>query len=250
MKTQGNTVLITGGATGIGFSLAEAFVKAGNEVVICGRREAKLREAKSKLPQVHVTVCDLSKEAKRKFLYEWVVSNFNDVNILVNNAGIQRMIDLKEGVSELSAGEDEIEVNLKACIHLSALFTPWFLQKEEAAIINVSSGLGFVPIAIMPVYCATKAAVHSFTQSLRHQLRDTSVKVFEVIPPTVDTELDKGARAQRGQEDRGIPPVEVAKATMKALESNQYEVPVGMAENLRTGARTNPEQLFQNMNSW
>ena len=248
MKTTGNTILITGGATGIGFSLAEAFVKAGNEVAICGRREDKLKEAKRKLPQLHITVCDLSKESKRKFLYEWVCSNFSDINILVNNAGIQRMIDFKRGVNELYFGEDEIEVNLKACIHLSALFTPLFLQKEEAAIVNVSSGLGFVPIAIMPVYCATKAAVHSFTMSLRHQLRDTSVKVFEVIPPIVDTELDKGARGHRGQEDRGIPPVEVAKATMKALESNQYEIPVGMAENLRTGARTNPEQLFQNMN--
>ncbi len=248
MKTTGNTILITGGATGIGFSLAEAFVKAGNEVVICGRREDKLKEAKRKLPQLHITVCDLSKESKRKFLYEWVCSNFSDINILVNNAGIQRMIDFKRGVNELYFGEDEIEVNLKACIHLSALFTPLFLQKEEAAIVNVSSGLGFVPIAIMPVYCATKAAVHSFTMSLRHQLRDTSVKVFEVIPPIVDTELDKGARGHRGQEDRGIPPVEVAKATMKALESNQYEIPVGMAENLRTGSRTNPEQLFHNMN--
>ena len=248
MKTQGNTVLITGGATGIGFSLAEAFVKAGNQVVICGRRETKLRDAKTKLPQVYTMVCDLSKNDERRLLYEWARSNFNEVNILVNNAGIQRMIDLKKGINELSAGEDEIEVNLKACVHLSALFIPSFLKKKEAAIINVSSGLCFVPIAIMPVYCATKAAIHSFTLSLRYQLRDTSVKVFEVIPPTVDTELDKGARAQRGQEDRGIPPVEVAKATMKALEINQYEVPVGMAENLRTGARTNPEQLFQNMN--
>ena len=248
MKTQGNAVLITGGATGIGFSLAEAFVKAGNQVVVCGRRETKLREAKTKLPQVYTKVCDLSKNDERRLLYEWARSNFNEVNILVNNAGIQRMIDLRKGINELSAGEDEIEVNLKACVHLSALFIPSFLKKKEAAIINVSSGLCFVPIAIMPVYCATKAAIHSFTLSLRYQLRDTSVKVFEVIPPTVDTELDKGVRAQRGQEDRGIPPVEVAKATLKAVENDQYEVPIGMAENLRTGARTNPEQVFQNMN--
>jgi uncharacterized oxidoreductase len=178
MKTQGNTVLITGGATGIGFSLAEAFVKAGNQVVVCGRRETKLREAKTKLPQVHTKVCDLSKDDERRLLYEWARYNFNEVNILVNNAGIQRMIDLKKGINELSAGEDEIEVNLKACVHLSALFIPSFLKKKEAAIINVSSGLCFVPIAIMPVYCATKAAIHSFTLSLRHQLRDTSVKVF------------------------------------------------------------------------
>jgi len=250
MKIQGNTVLITGGATGIGFSLAEAFVKAGDRVVICGRRQAKLREAKRKLPQVHTKVCDLSKEDQRRLLYEWVSSNFQDVNILANNAGIQRVIDLKKGVNELSAGEDEIEVNLKAYVHLCALFTPFFLKKKEAAIINVSSGLGFVPIAMMPVYCATKAAIHSFTQSLRHQLRDTSIKVLEVIPPTVDTELDKGARAQRRQGDRGIPPVEVANATLKALENDQDEVMIGMVENLRIRARAYPEQAFQNINRW
>jgi len=250
MKIQGNTVLITGGATGIGFSLAEAFVKAGDRVVICGRRQAKLREAKRKLPQVHTKVCDLSKEDQRRLLYEWVSSNFQDVNILANNAGIQRVIDLKKGVNELSAGEDEIEVNLKAYVHLCALFTPFFLKKKEAAIINVSSGLGFVPIAMMPVYCATKAAIHSFTQSLRHQLRDTSIKVLEVIPPTVDTELEKGARAQRRQGDRGIPPVEVANATLKALENDQDEVMIGMVENLRIRARAYPEQAFQNINRW
>ena len=250
MKVNGNTILITGGATGIGFSLAEIFVKAGNEVIICGRRENKLEEAKRKLPQIHIRKCDLSKENERKLLYDWISSNFKNINILVNNAGIQRMIDLKKGTDDLFDGEDEIEVNLKACIHLSAYFIPIFMKQKEAAIINVSSGLGFIPIAIMPVYCATKAALHSFTLSLRHQLKNTSVKVFEVIPPTVDTELDKGARAKRGQTDRGIPPIEVAKATIDGLEKDEYEIAVGMAQNLRMGARNNPDQLFQNMNRW
>lgn len=250
MKTSGNTILITGGATGIGFSLAQEFVKAGNEVVICGRRENKLEEAKSKLPQIRTKACDLSKEKERKELYEWVRSNFKNINILVNNAGIQRSIDFKKGTDELFGGEDEIETNLKAYIHLSAYFIPIFLKRKEAAIINVSSGLCFVPFAIMPVYCATKAAVHSFSMSLRHQLRDTSIKVFEIIPPTVDTELDRGARAQREQQERGIPPAEVANATINALGKNEYEVAIGMAQNLRTGSRNNPDQAFQNMNKW
>ena len=250
MKTSGNTILITGGATGIGFSLAQEFVKAGNEVIICGRRENKLEEAKRKLPQIHTKACDLSKEEERKELYEWVRSNFENINILVNNAGIQRSIDFKKGTDELFGGEDEIETNLKAYIHLSAYFIPIFLKRKEAAIINVSSGLCFVPLAIMPVYCATKAAVHSFSMSLRHQLRDTSIKVFEIIPPTVDTELDRGARAQREQQERGIPPAEVAKASINALGKNEYEVAIGMAQNLRTGSRNNPEQAFQNLNKW
>ena len=250
MQIRGNTILITGGATGIGFSLAEAFVKAGNEVIICGRREHKLEEAKDKLPQIHTKICDLSKEKERKLLYDWVRSNFKDIDVLVNNAGIQRMIDFKKGTHDLVNGEDEIEINLKAYIYLSAYFIPLLLKRKEAAIVNVSSGLAFIPLAAVPVYSATKAAIHSFSLSLRHQLKDSSIKVFEIIPPIVDTELDRGAREERKQEDRGIPPFEVAKAALKALENNEYEVAIGMAQFLRDGARNNPEQTFQNINRW
>jgi uncharacterized oxidoreductase len=248
MKIKGNTILITGGATGIGFALAEAFVKEDNDVIICGRREDKLREAKSKLPQIHTRVCDLSKSTEREALYNWIKSNFKNLNILVNNAGIQRMIDFKKGIFNLSDGENEIDINLTAPIHLSAYFIPDLIKQKESAIINVSSGLAFVPIAVLPVYCATKAGIQSFTVSIRHQLRDTSIKVFEVIPPTVDTELDKGARDERGQEDKGIPPSEVAKVTLKALEKDEYEIAIGMAQNLRMGARNNPENIFQGIN--
>ena len=248
MKTTGNTILITGGATGIGFALAEAFSNAGNKVIICGRREAKLKEAKKKLPQVYTKVCDVSKEEERESLYSWVSANFKETNILINNAGIQRIVDLKKGPRDLLKGENEIEINFTAPVRLSAHFIPLFLKRKEAAIINVSSGLGFVPIAAMPVYCATKAAIHSFTQSLRYQLKDTSIKVFEIIPPIVDTELDKGSREERELQDRGIPPFEVAKAALKALEGDEYEVAIGMAENLRMGARKSPEQMFKNIN--
>jgi len=242
--------LITGGATGIGFSLAEAFVKAGNEVIICGRRAHKLEEAKDKLPQIHTKICDLSKEKERKLLYDWVRSNFKDINVLVNNAGIQRMIDFKKGTHDLIDGEDEIEINLKAYIYLSAYFIPLLLRRKEAAIINVSSGLAFIPLAAVPVYSATKAAIHSFSLSLRHQLRDSSIRVFEIIPPIVDTELYRGAREERKQEDRGIPPFEVTKVVLKALENNEYGVAIGMAQYLRDGSRNSPEQTFKNVNRW
>lgn len=248
MKVSGNTVLITGGATGIGFALAEAFSKKGNEVIICGRRRNKLLEAQKKLPSLHIKVCDLSKEKNRKTLFDWATSNFKNLNILVNNAGIQRGIDLTQGDADLVSGEDEIVVNLEAPIHLSALFIPHFMKQKESAIVNISSGLAFVPIASMPVYCATKAAIHSFSLSLRHQLKGTGVKVYEVAPPTVDTELDKGARGQRGQEYRGIKPEEVAAATIKGIENDDFEIVIGMAQNLRMGARTDPEQAFKQIN--
>ena len=250
MKINGNTIVITGGATGIGFALAEEFIKADNEVIICGRRELYLKEAKKKLPQLHIRVCDVSKEWERKELFQWVSSTFNDVNILVNNAGIQRMINLKTGESNRNKNEDEIDINLKAPIHFCELFIPWFLNRKQAAIVNVTSGLGFCPIAVMPVYCATKAALHSFTVSLRHQLRNTPIKVFEIIPPTVDTDLDKGARNRRKQKDKGISASEVAPAVIKALEKDEYETAIGMAEGIRTAVRSNPEQIFQRMNQW
>jgi uncharacterized oxidoreductase len=250
MKTSGNTILVTGGATGIGLALAEEFVRAGNSVFICGRREESLKQAKNRIPQVSTLVCDVSLERGRNSLFNYVRSNFVGLNMLVNNAGIQRMIDLKRGVAALKEGEDEIAVNFKAPVYLCAQFMPLLLGKNEAAIVNVSSGLAFVPLAAMPVYCATKAALHSFCLSLRHQLRATPVKVFEVIPPMVDTGLDKGARERRGQADRGIPAFEVAKATIEGLRNNQYEIAVGTAADLMDGSKTNLDQLFQNMNRW
>ena len=250
MKMNGNTILITGGATGIGFALAETLVNAGNKVIICSRKENKLKEARHKLPKIEIKVCDVSKEKEREALFVWTKDNYPDTNVLINNAGIQRMVNLKKGTKELLNGENEIETNLVAPIYLSAYFIPWFLQKKETAIINVSSGLGFVPIAAMPIYCATKAAIHSFTTSLRHQLKDTSIKVFEIVPPAVDTELGKGTTSDESQEYRGVPPAEVAEATIKSLVRNEYEIIVGEAQGLVEGARTNPEQTFQNLNQW
>ena len=132
-------------------------------------------------------------------------------------------------------------------VYLSAHFIPLLSKQKEAAVVNISSGLAFAPLAIMPINCATKAAVHSFSMSLRHQLRSTPIKVFEVIPPTTDTELDKSARNARGQTDRGIPPSEVAKATLEGMKQDLFEIAVGRAKGLMMGARENPEELFHNM---
>jgi uncharacterized oxidoreductase len=248
MNVTRNTVLITGGATGIGFSIAEEFAKSGNEVIICGRREEKLKEAKTKLPQIHTKICDVSKPKDREELFSWVNSNFKGINILVNNAGVQRMIDFKKGIAELAKHENEVDINLSSTIQLSAYFIPTFMERKESAIINVSSGLAFIPLAMMPIYCATKAAMHSFSISLRHQLKDTPVKVFEIIPPTVDTELDKGTRAQRNMTYRGIHPSEVATATMKALAADEFECAVGQAQGLMDASRTAFNEQFSRMN--
>jgi uncharacterized oxidoreductase len=248
MKVTGNTILITGGATGIGLALAESFLQAGNTVLVCGRRSEKLEQARLFLPALHTLQCDVAQVAERQALNDYAFSHFPTLNVVVNNAGIQKRVDLRAWDEALLSGEDEIEINLKAPIHLSTLFIPHLLHQSEAAILNISSGLGFIPLAFMPVYCATKAAIHSFSLSLRRQLRDTPVKVFEIIPPTTDTELDRGARSRRGQADRGIPPKEVAQATLQALAADEYEFAVGRAQGLRQGARTEPEEFFKRMN--
>jgi len=248
MHTTGNTILITGGATGIGFALAETFLKKGNEVLICSRREEKLSEAKAKLPQLSTLKCDVAYAGDRKRVLEWAVSKFGSLNILINNAGIQREIDFKKGAVDLMSGENEIEINLQAPIHLSALFIPHLMKQKEAAIVNISSGLAFVPIAIMPLYCATKAAIHSFSLSLRHQLKGTSIKVFEIIPPTTDTGLDRGARDKRGQTDRGVKPEVVAASAIGAMEKDNYEVAIGQAQFLMDSSRKEPERTFQMIN--
>lgn len=239
MKTSGNSVLITGGATGIGFALAKALVEEGNDVTICGRRHDKLKEAQSKIPSLKIVTCDISKEKDRTSLYR------NDINILINNAGTLRMIDLKDG-SYCTYGESEIETNLVAPIKLSTCFIPNLLKHKESAIINITSGLAFVPMATMPIYCATKAGMHSFSLSLRHQLRNTSTKVFEVMPPIVDTDIHGDARNEL--KNRSIPPSEVAKATLEALQRDEYEIVIGMSQVLRTGSRNNPEQTFREIN--
>ena len=247
MKTSGNTVLITGGATGIGFALAESFSNQGNEVIVCGRREEKLRAAKEKLPGLTIRKCDISKQSDIESLFDWVTSSFPNINMLVNNAGIQRAIDFRKGVEDIVKNEDEIMINLKAQIYLAASFSPVFSKgQREDAIVNISSGLAFVPLTRFPIYCATKTAIHSFTISLRHQLKETPVRVFEVIPPTVyDTEL-KGAQLQKS--DWTVSAHEVANAVMKGIESNDYEISIGSAKGFLMGSRSDLEIAFNNMN--
>jgi uncharacterized oxidoreductase len=246
MNITGNTVLITGGATGIGFALADAFIMAGNTVIICGRRQEKLDAARNKLKGVHTFTCDVTKKADRQALFRWTVEKFPGLNILINNAGVQGMANLKKGLQGLPQDVNEIGTNLVAPIHLAAQYTPSFLKKDAAAIINVTSGLGFVPIAAMPIYCATKAALHSFTVSLRHRLKNTPVKVFEIIPPMVATELG----GEEFSTARGIKPAALADEALKAISEDKFEIPIGEASGLVEGSKTNFDATFQRLNSW
>jgi uncharacterized oxidoreductase len=249
MKLSGNVALITGGATGIGFAMAEAFLEAGSEVIICGRREEKLRKARKKHPELHVRTCDVASRSDCRALARWVGANFKDLNVLVNNAGIQRDIDFTMGVDAFLAGESEIRINLEAPILLCGLFVSQLVGKSGAAVINVSSGLGFVPAARVPVYSATKAGMHAFTMALRYQLSKLGVKVFEIVPPAVDTELNPEGRGGRGGFKAGLTPEEFTTAVMKGLQGDVLEIGYGTTAGMLKASRAEIDAAFQRMNS-
>ena len=249
MKLSGNTVLITGGGTGIGLAMAEAFLAAGSEIVLCGRRDTKLLEVQKKHPQVHVKACDVSSTVDRRTLVKWVGEKFPAINVLVNNAGIQRDIDFTKGVAELESGDSEIEINLEAPIVLSGMFVPLLTGKPGATIINVTSGLGFVPAAKMPVYSATKAGLHAFSMALRFQLAKVGIEVVEIVPPAVDTELNPEGRQQRGGFKAGLSAEDFLAPVVKDLEAGKTEIGFGFSASMLRASRDELDQRFQQMNS-
>ena len=243
MILQNRSVLITGGATGIGLALAKRFARSNNRVLICGRREEKLAEAKALLPDVITRQCDVALEKERSALVEWVKVNHPDVDIVINNAGIQNRPPPLTMQQEWQAHEREVATNLHAPMHLSMLFIEQLLNKESAAIMNVSSGLAFSPLAFMSTYCATKAALHSFTLSLRHQLRGTPIRVIEIIPPKVNTDL-----GGVGLHDDGAPLEEFADHVWHELSAGKIEFGFGFSEKNRLASRADLDRTFATLN--
>jgi uncharacterized oxidoreductase len=242
MERSGNTILVTGGASGIGLALARRWADRGNEVIICGRREDKLAEAKADMLNVHTRVCDVALPGERENLAEWVKVEFPNLNVLVNNAGIQRRVDLT-GSENWANTASEIAINLEAPIHLTRLFYPHLASRPSASIVNVTSGLAFVPLASVPVYCATKAALHSFTMSLRWQMRDTNVDVVEVIPPAVDTDLQAP-----GLHTFGVNVDEFADHVFAELDAGKTEIAYGTAAMGSQVGREQLDAIFKQLN--
>ncbi|MFP5228337.1 MAG: SDR family oxidoreductase [Acidobacteriota bacterium] len=189
MQTTGNTILITGGSSGIGRALAESFHKLGNQVIVAGRRRALLDEVTAANPGMASAVLDVaSLDSLAPFAAD-LVGRFPSLNVLINNAGIMKNENLADGSDNTATADETITTNLLSVFRLTAALLPHFQKQPRAAIMTVSSGLAFLPLAATPTYCATKAAIHSWSQSLRYQLRNTSVEVLELIPPYVQTEL-------------------------------------------------------------
>jgi uncharacterized oxidoreductase len=235
-----NTILITGGASGIGLALAERFLRAGSQVIVCGRREDRLRDAQARNPRLAIRICDVAEE--REALPRWAVAEFPRLNVLVNNAGIQRRVRLATA-EDWRETRHEIAINLDAPIHLARLVIPHLLTQERPAIVNVTSGLAFTPLAAVPIYSATKAALRSFTLSLRHQLSSTPIRVVEIVPPAVNTDL-----GGPGLHTFGVAVEEFAEAVMARLREGDVEIPYGISTQASRASRDELDTLFTRLN--
>ncbi len=242
MKRSGNTVLITGGSAGIGLALAETFLNEGNEVIICGRTWATLDEVQKRFPGIHIIVADISLPAGREALAAEIASRFPKLNVLVNNAGIYSITSFKEP-NYISNLEAEIATNLLAPIALIHQLLHILEKQSDATIINVTTGFVFIPSAQASGYSATKSGLRAFTQSLRFMLRNSSIRVVEVIPPAVDTQMNKNKKISK------MTPARFAQKVFKGLIDRQDEIVVGVSRLAKILSRLAPKFGFNKMNT-
>ena len=246
MKTTGNTILVTGGGTGIGRGLARAFHQLGNTVIVAGRRKQALDETTAANPGITSMELDVENPAAIRSFAAQAAAQYPELNVLINNAGIMRIEKLQAQQDHLADSEAIITTNLLGPIRLTAALLPLLRKQPHSTIVNVSSGLAFVPMALTPTYSATKAALHSYTESLRYQLHGTTTGVVELIPPYVATDLMNGA------DDPHAMPLDKFIAEVMELLKTQPSAPEICVENvkpLRFAAESgNYSAIFTGMN--
>ncbi len=234
MKLHDNTILVTGGASGIGLALTRAFHARGNRVIVCGRREENLEALRRELPDVSAYACDLSDPASTQALADSVLVEHPGINVLVNNAGVQFQGAWTDGTDLAPRIREEVTVNLVAPMLLTAALLPALARQPGAAVINLTSALALAPKKSAPVYCATKAGMRSFTRAIRYQLDGTGVAVHEVVPPLVDTAMTQG----RGKGK--ISPEAFAREMLAGLEAGREEILVDRTRILHALHRVSP----------
>lgn len=248
MNISSNTILITGGTSGIGFEFAAQLLKLGNTVIITGRDQRKLEEAQRKLPGVHTFESDVSDPTAIPLLFDAMIRKFPELNVLINNAGIMRKINLQSTENGLDDISREIETNLLGPVRMVKQFLPHLKAQKAAAIVNVSSGLAFVPFPIAPIYCAAKAGLHSFTQSLRAQLKNTRIKVFELAPPATQTPLLTGEFSV--DDMKGAHVMDVTKMVVQAIDGlrkDRLEIRPGQSNALKLMSRVAPQFILNQL---
>lgn len=247
MKLLGNTILITGGTSGIGMGLTKALAARGNTVVVTGRDTRKLQSVTQETPEVHTVQSDASSPDAIAALFEEIAERFPQLNMLINNAGVMRKLDLQDQRNDAVTIGQEIEVNLLSPVRMVQQFLPLLKRQSVAAIVNVTSGLAFTPFPISPVYSAAKSGLHAYSRSLRMQLSNTRIRVFELAPPAVDTPLQD---AFTPDDVKGAPMMTVDKlvaAALRGLEKDQMEIVPGASRMLRTASRIAPGLLLKAM---
>lgn len=246
MKTSGNTILITGGTSGIGLELTKQLLQRDNTIIVTGRDAKKMAEVKKRFPAIHTLVSDVSRSEDIQKLVSQLTNEFPKLNWVINNAGVMSTINMHDD-TELETLTKEIEINLMGPIRMVRAFLPLLKKQPHAAIVNVSSGLAFVPLPTSPVYCATKAGLHSFTLSLRVQLKKTSINVFELAPPATETPL----LGEFDPEDmKGISVMKVeamVQEAIKGFESDRLEICPGQSKQLRMMSRIAPSFILGQM---
>jgi uncharacterized oxidoreductase len=248
MQITGNTILITGGTSGIGLELARQLLARGNAVIVTGRNQQSIDKVLAANPGLHGVQSDVGDPDAIKALYEQVVTQFPKLNVLINNAGIMRQINLQAPDYDLGGITGEIETNLMGPIRLTVQFLPHLKTQAHAAIVNVSSGLAFLPLPVSPVYCASKAAVHSFTMSLRLQLKRSHVEVFELVPPLTGTPLTSNTFEPKELKGQPIMPVDrLARLAIRGMERGQLEIRPGMSKIMKMTSRLAPNWLLSKM---
>src|SRR5579859_6486235 len=226
MKLTGRTILITGGSAGIGLAFALKFLELGNQVIVTGRRESALTELRNKYSKLHTIQSDVADPLQIAALAKRAKAGYPKLDVLMNNAGIMLHKNLKVPATDLDGLMAEVNINLGGVIRMTSAFID-ILMANKGTVINVSSGLAFVPLPSAPIYCATKAAVHSYTQSLRFQLEETGVEVIELMPPAVKTAMT--AELPEGDGVTLITTDELIKQSFAALKAGKVEIRPGQA---------------------
>ncbi|RAJ37268.1 SDR family oxidoreductase [Pedobacter cryoconitis] len=244
MKSTNNTILIAGGTAGIGFEIAKLLTEKGNHVIITGRDQKRLDTAVAKLNNVTGILFDTTQGEEVDRLVSKITADFPALNVVINNAGLAYAYDVLAGEKSWEKAADEMNTNYISLIRLTEKLLPQLLKQEKAALVNVSSIVAIAPGLRLLTYSASKAAVHSYTQGLRLALKDTSVKVFELMPPLVNTDFSK----EIGGAENGIPPLQVATEFADAFENDTYEVHVGGTAQVYELARTSPVNALYAVN--
>jgi uncharacterized oxidoreductase len=242
MKSTNNTILITGAGSGIGFETAKLLAEKGNKVIIAGRNLEKLEAAAKQLANVSIIQCDITSESDVNNLVKRISAEHQDLNILINNSGAAFGYSLAEDADAYTSARKEMEVNYLAPVRLTEKLLPLLKNKAEAAVINITSVVAIVPWAVMPTYSASKAALQSYTRLLRLSLVKSSVKVFEVLPPLVDTEFSKNIPVDK------LAPSAVADAIASGLAEDKFEIRIGFTDHFYNVNKESPEKAFNALN--